>query len=264
MTAEMDTRTRSTPSLGQLDYRTWAADVPPEWVSFGGVQGGLVMGNMAQAAALATGRTVSSISAHLLAPVAPGAVTFVAQVNKAGRSTSSVDVTVNQGGRVQAHAQVLAVADGSSTPAWTPAPPGHVVGQPTDFDVFALPIDFVPFAQFIEVRPTNGVIPGGSGADPVFEAWITRTTDEPLDQLAMAVLLDAMPPSLFAIWDAPRPLPTVEMSMHFSPAPLDSQWLMVRQETTWSSESYCVDDATLHTPDGVLVAQSRQIRKFLP
>lgn len=263
MTADMDTRQRSTPSLEQLDFRTWAADVPPEWVSFGGVQGGLVMGNMAQAAALATGRTVSSIGAHLLAPVAPGPVTFVAQVNKAGRSTSSVDITVNQGGRVQAHAQVLAVDAASGAPAWSPAPPRHLVGQPMDFDAFALPVDFVPFAQFIEVRPTNGAVPGGIGAVPVFEAWIKRTTGEPLDQLGMAVLLDAMPPSLFAIWDAPKSLPTVEMTMHFSPAPFDSPWLIVRQETTWSSESYCIDDATLHTPDGVLVAQSRQVRKFL-
>lgn len=263
MTTQIDLPHNSTPALRSLESQTWTAEVPPEWVSFGGIQGGLVIGKMAESAARATGRAVTTISSHLLAPVVPGVVRFAATVSKAGRSTSSVEVTVDQGGRTLAHAHALTVADGTKAEQLRPDPPEHLVGEPEDFEVFALPTDFVPFAQFIEVRPTNGAIPGGGGPDPVFEAWIRLTTDEPLDQVGIAVLLDAMPPSLFAVWSEPRALPTVEMTMHFTPTPITSRWLIVRQEATWATDTYCVDDAVLHTPDGRLVGQSRQIRKFL-
>jgi acyl-CoA thioesterase len=78
-----------------------------------------------------------------------------------------------------------------------------------------------------------------------------------------AVLLDALAPSLCAVLTAPLAIPTVEFTVHFTPAQPLGEWFLVRQWTTWSTSAFCIDEAELCTPDGRVVGRSRQLRRVL-
>ena len=55
--------------------------------------------------------------------------------------------------------------------------------------------------------------------------------DRPLDAEAATVLTDALPPALFATWTTPRPVPSVELTVHFGTALDDAPgagWALVR------------------------------------
>ena len=81
------------------------------------------------------------------------------------------------------------------------------------------------------------------------------------DAVACA-LMDALLPVLFAATPRPVFVPTIEFTVHFSPLidKVHDGWLLGRNRLEWASEHYCVEDATLTTASGELLAQQRQIR----
>jgi len=97
----------------------------------------------------------------------------------------------------------------------------------------------------------------------VLRAWIRprRPISDPVTRAA--VLLDALPPSLFAIWREPVPIPTIELTMHFAPAAPQTPWSAISQRTVWWNDLYCVDEADLRNEDGTLIAQARQRRRIV-
>jgi len=93
--------------------------------------------------------------------------------------------------------------------------------------------------------------------------WI-RLLDEP-DALTPAeqavILLDALPPGLFAVRTTPVLIPTAEFTVHL--APFDpSPWYRLRHHTTWATDDLCVDETELFTITGELAAQARQLRRI--
>ena len=135
-----------------------------------------------------------------------------------------------------------------------------------DRPVLEIPVDFVPFSQYLDIRPINAARPFGGGTDPTFEVWIRLRPDVLLPPaVRAAVLLDALPPGLFATRTAPVPIPTAEFTAHLAPAAHDpdGDWFHLRQHTTWASVDLCVDDTELRRPTGELVAQGRQLRRIM-
>lgn len=224
-----------------------------DWCSFAGVQGGLLVGELLDAA----GATPRAVTAHLLRPVAPGVpVHLSAAPDRTGR-TGSVRTTLTQGGRTAAVAQVLTAA----TPHG--AGPRVEVGEPADGVPFALPRELVPVADHLEIRALGRSRPLAGGDEPRLTAWV-RVHGAPTPLTALGVLADALPPSLFAVWTAPRPLPTVELTAHLAgPVPEPGAWVRIDQRTSWADEDYCVDDAELHAADGTLLARARQTRRMV-
>lgn len=234
----------------------------PSWRSFSSTQGGLVAGHLLAAAAELTGGAPRAVTAHLLGGVAAGVEAVVtADADRTGR-TGSVRSELRQDGALRAVAQVL-------TSAVPPPPvretyPATAAPGPEDGEPFELPRDYVPVGEHTEIRALDASRPLGGGSEPRLHAWVRVRGDalEPLVQLG--VLLDALPPSLFAVRTVPAAMPTVELSAHLTgPPPATGAWVRVDQRTVWADGEVAVDDVELRALDGSLVARGRQTRRLL-
>jgi acyl-CoA thioesterase len=118
-------------------------------------------------------------------------------------------------------------------------------------------------ATHLDIRPLGEARPFGGGDEPVLMAWLRMRPAPAYRSAVAAVLLDGLVPSLYAVLTAPAVIPTVEFTVHFCPVQPTDEWFFIEQRTTWSTGSFCVDEAELRTTDGILVAQSRQLRRIL-
>ncbi len=253
-------------ALEPLGPSTWVTGYEPSWVAFGGILGGLVVASLARAAEQAAGRRAATVAVHFHSPVTPGSAELQADVIREGRSAASVSVTARQE-KLRASALVLLEGEGDQ------APPGGLPlladPMPASAPEQSAPLERapggveLPFFEHVEIRPTGDSFPLAGGPDAVLRAWIRprRAIDDPVTRAA--VLLDALAPSLFAIWHEPVLIPTIELTMHLAPAGPVSEWSAISQRTVWFNDAYCVNEADLRNDDGSLIAQARQRRKLL-
>ncbi|MDV6273053.1 thioesterase family protein [Rhodococcus erythropolis] len=151
-----------------------------------------------------------------------------------------------------------------------PGPPCPSGADPSTLPPLEIPVDFVPFAQHLDIRPINSARPFAGGDSPEFDVWIRLLSD--LDFTAQeraAVLLDALPPGLFATLTMPMAIPTIEFTAHFVPEHIaalpqpPSQWYRLRHGTVWATDTLCVDESELFDSTGRLAARARQLRRIL-
>ncbi|MEE2034158.1 acyl-CoA thioesterase [Rhodococcus chondri] len=235
------------PSLTRFDH-TWRA--------FDGIHGGLVLASMLRSAAVETGAVPIAATAHFYSPVRPGRVRPI--VRSAGRP-SAVQVSIGDAATALVRLS-RTVGEAEYTPRI------EVDTDPNQLDPLDIPVDFVPFSQHLDIRPINAARPFAGGSDPEFDVWIRlRPALEITGVERAAILLDALPPGLFATRTTPVPIPTVELTTHFAPGAHTSHgpWHRLRHRTVWATSDRCVDEAELFTADGQLAAQARQSRRVL-
>lgn len=231
----------------------------PSWRSFSGLQGGVVVGQLLAAAAI-TGRAPRAVTAHLLRAVVPDVDAVATATADRTGTTGSVRVELRQEDALCAVAQVLTL-DRLPSPV-VEAPPGELP-RVEDGVPFELPRDLVPIADHTEIRALGPSRPLGGGPEPRLHAWV-RIHGEPDPLIRLGALFDALPPSLFAVWRAPVPVPTVELTAHLAAAPPPADaWVRIDQRTTWHDADVAVDDAELRTVEGRLVARVRQTRRLI-
>ena len=234
--------------------------VDPSWRSFSGIQGGAVVGQLLAAAAASSPGRPRAVTAHLLRAVLPDTDAVVTAVPDRTGTTGSVRAELRQNGAVAAVAQVLTLDRPVS-----PAGPRASGSLPTLADgvPFQLPRDLVPIADHTEIRALGPGRPLEGGPDPRLHAWV-RILDEPDPLVRLGVLLDALPPSLFAVWRAPLPVPTVELTAHLlGEPPAEGEWVRIDQRTTWHDADLAIDDAGLWDVEGLPVATVRQTRRLI-
>ncbi|MFI5633672.1 acyl-CoA thioesterase [Streptomyces sp. NPDC051664] len=244
-----------------------AVRITPSWRSWDGAQGGYV-------AALAltamrddlTGRTgehppVRTLGAHFLAPVDERPLRFTATALREGRRTSMSSVTAVQDGATVLTGSAV-FGRGGAGPAYgdltAPAVPGPGACPP-----LTLPRDLAAFAAHLDIRPATDARPLGGGERAELLAWMRFIDRRSLDAERLVVLADALPPALFALWTAPRPVPTAEMTVHFTDA-LDvapaEGWALVRIRTEHAGSGWVIDDSAIWSTAGRLLALARQAR----
>lgn len=232
----------------------------PTWRSFSGIQGGMVVGQLLAAAAAAAGGRPRAVTAHLLRGVLPDTDAVVTAVPDRTGTTGSVRAELRQADALCAVAQVLTL-DRPGSPAVLPPAAGLPVVE--DGEPFRLPRELVPIADHTEIRALGPSRPLGGGPEPRLHAWV-RIHGERDPLVRLGILLDALPPSLFAVWRSPVPVPTVELTAHLvAEPPAADEWVRIDQRTTWQDADLAVDDAELRGTDGRLVAQARQTRRLL-
>ena len=259
---------RADPAIDGLDRigpSTWIASFQPDWIALGGIQGGLVVAVLLEAAVQAQGRRPGAISAHLHAPVAAGRAEVRAEVIRAGRTAASVSVLARQD---KLCASALVLLEGSTDAL--PPTDSPLLGEsmpitaPEETAPLSPPPGIrLPVLEQVEIRPTGDSRPLAGGQQAALRAWIRprRPIANPLTRAA--VLLDGLAPSLFAIWREAVPVPTIELTMHLAPSAPVSTWSAISQRTVWWNETYCVDEAELRNEDGSLIAQVRQRRRIM-
>ena len=226
------------------------------WGGFGGIHGGYVISTMLHAATSASGRPASTVAAHFHAPVLAGPARVSVNLEASGRSATSASVTLSQEA-LRASAKVL-LAEGSASVVYMPTPE---VPGPEGLAPLAMPLAMVPFASHIEIRPV-GPGPCSGAEEPELTAWVRLRVPQRYDAAVGAILLDAIAPSLYAIMDAPVPIPTIELSAHFVPDAPGTAWTLLSERTVWATERLCVDEAHLWSSEGALLAQARQLRRI--
>lgn len=246
---------------------TASAWLDAAWSSWAGPHGGLVAGlALRHAQALVGDRLPRSLHAHFLTVPPLGEVRLAGRLLREGGSSAVAEVGVR--GRDEDEQAVFAtvVAGRGRGPAPSyDAVPAPEVPPVHDCDVLVLPADLVPFSQHFAFHPATPAMPGGGGDLAELVAWVRPHVRVPVDAAVLTVLLDVMPPALYAIRTTPVPVPTVELSASFTGAEVgdDSRWLLCRIATRQAADGWCVDDSEVWSRGGRLLAQARQTRRVL-
>jgi acyl-CoA thioesterase len=251
------------PAIEEADGKL-TVTFPEAARSWSGMHGGVVVGTLLRAAARATGRRPAAVTAHLHRAVDPGSAGIVVTERLSGRTVSSVSVGLDQGERRASASVVLSGADDHEASFWRSARQGlSSLPAPQEIERLGGFEDVTPMAGHLDIRPLGDSRPFGGGDEPVLTAWVRLRPAPDYQPAVAAVLLDALVPSMYAVLSTPTVIPTVEFTVHYSPVHPSEEWFFIQQRTTWSTASLCVDEAELRTPEGTLVAQSRQLRRVL-
>ena len=243
--------------------------VDGSWRGSGGLHGGRVPAWLLEAAATSAAMRPAALTVSFLRPVdASIPVGFDVEAVHRGRTTETTVVRLSQGDRLRAQATVSSGTTGVGPEVWGPAADLSGRADPEALARFLPPPEVVEFAQHVDIRPLTATVPGVEADEPQYEAWVRMVDPEVAETLGpegtAAVLLDAMPPGVFALWRQPRPVPTVELTIHFaSPTSEPAAWHHVAHGTVWASPSACVDETELRSRAGRLVAVARQTRRIV-
>lgn len=255
----------STSLSDALAVRAGRAHLDPTWSSWAGPHGGLVAAlALRQAQRVVGDRLPRSLHAHFLSPAPLGEVRLTARLLREGGASAVAEVGVSGAAADEPAVFATVVAGRARGPApAVEAVPVPVVPGPRDCTPLVLPTALVPFSQHFAFRPATEAVPGGGGALAELVAWVRPLADTPLDAAALTVLLDVMPPALYAVASVPVPVPTVELSASFTGAVAEPGWVLCRIATRQAADGWCVDDSEVWAPDGQLLAQARQTRRVL-
>lgn len=205
-----------------------------------------------------------ALNVHFVAPAAPGPATFEVEVLRAGRSHATLQARLFQGeliavavatfGRRRAAGRELLNMTMPAVPPPEDCPkrltglvPGLTVGLRFD--------DRIPPDGHPEV--------GGAGAGTATAGGWKRLLDRELDDLAVPLFMDAWPPSIWgAIEVADGFAPTIDLTVHWRVTP-QLPWHLAWFTTDELRGGYLVEDGELWAADGTLVAQSRQLARFI-
>lgn len=235
------------------------AEIDRSWWSWAGPQGGFVAGLCLNAAVplLGEGRVPRSLHALFLAPAAEGTLAMDATLVREGGSSAVVAVTAGDALRVHV------VGGRPRGDAVLPAEPAPAVPGPEECDDTPLPVDFVPFSQHFAWRFATGARPFTSGPDAELLAWVRPRREAPIDAAALVLLVDAMPPAVYAVASTPVAVPTVDLTVSFTDTPAATGWVLLRIRTRSAAGGWCLDDSEVWDAEGRLLARGRQTRRVL-
>jgi acyl-CoA thioesterase len=245
----------------------YRADVRSSWWVGRGPNGGYVAALLLRAlmAELAdAARAPRSLTVHFTAPPAEGPLEIAVTVERTGRSLSTVSA------RAEQHGRLVALALAAFSPAWpgfdyddttAPEAPSAAASVPVDP---ARPGAPALLANY-DTRWAFGTPPGTGATGPAHVgAWMRCAAPRVHDALVVSAYADALIPAPFARLGRLAPAPTVDLTVHFASelpgllAPAPEAHCLVTGRADLSREGFFVGDADVWSPDGRLLARSRQ------
>lgn len=211
---------------------------------------------------------------HFLRAPEAGPVELSATLERRGRSLSTVSGRLSQAGRLIAIGLGAystpwegPLLDAPAMPAVEPAdpelrpPPGDDSAGPAgDFPRSDPP----PFTERLSMQHRFGPAPFSRAERGEVGGWLGLRERRPLDAPAIAVLADAWFPAPWPRLAKLAPAPTIDLTVHFrAPLPLADSMLLGRFTSRLVRDGFFDEDGELWTPDGKLVAQSRQLGLLL-
>jgi len=242
-------------------------EVPEHWrVGWGGVNGGYVAAVVTRAleATVADpGRRPRSLTVHYVAGCRPGPAGIAVQVERAGRSVTSLSARVTQQGSTVALALAAFAGDRPGfefqhRPMPEAPPPDEVSSWPWRA---AGP----PFQSNWDSRPCVGGMPFSGAADATTGGWIRPAEPGPLDAGLVAAMADAWMPPVMMLLDRPRgSVPTIDLTIHFRaslpPAgTVPGDFAFAVFESRIGALGYTESDGVIWSPSGRVLAQARQL-----
>ena len=256
-------------ALRPADDGAWEGAIADGWDTPRGPLGGDVMAILVRGLELAVDdgeRTARSVSCHFLRVPEAGPVTVSARVERAGRSLSTVS------GRLEQHGKPIALAVGAWSKPWpSPELNGRTMPEVEPPEEFRrapqeeFPRDNrPPFMERMTMQHRFGDPPFSDSGSGEVGGWLGLLEQRPLDALAICVLADAWYPAPWPRLPEFAPAPTIDLTIHFrTPLPLPDSVVLGRFENRLVRDGFFDEDGELWTPDGTLVAQSRQLGLLL-
>jgi acyl-CoA thioesterase len=243
---------------------TFEGTIDGGWWTPRGPLGGYVMAIVLRGMQHAVGdpeRMPRSTTMHFLRTPQKGAVVVRAEIEREGRSLTSVSARLEQDGRL------MGLALGAFSKPWEGpllnelpmpevAPPDGRRPVQRQLPGASAP----PFLDRLSMQHRFGP-PAFSGADRAeVGGWLGLRERRPVDALAVALLSDAWFPAPWTRLRELAPAPTIDLTIHFrAPLPIEDTMLLARFRTRLVRDGFFEEDGQLWAPDGTLVAQSRQL-----
>lgn len=246
----------------------WEGAIAAGWDTPRGPLGGYVMAILLRGFELAVGdpeRQARSVTMHFMRVPEAGPVTVSAEVEREGRSLSTVTGRIEQGG------ETLGIGIGAYSKPWegpllddAPMPETAPANDPEAPDDSRGTAEPPPFVARLIMRHRFGERPFSSAERGESGGWIGLREERPVDAIAIAVLADAWFPAPWPRLKAFAPAPTIDLTIHFrSPLPALGPLLLGRFNSDYVRDGFFEEDGRLWSPDGTLVAQSRQLGLLL-
>jgi acyl-CoA thioesterase len=242
----------------------YEGEVRGGWWTPRGPLGGYVMALMLNGLMQAVAdpeRQPRSCSMHFLRPPQAGPVTVWTTVERAGRTLTSVSGRLEQDGKLMGLALGAfstpwesPLLDDAPIPAVEP-PDGRETSRRSVPNTAPPPfLDRMVFQRRFGAPLFSGAEHGEVGG------WLGLQEERPIDALTVAILADAWFPAPWPRLQALAPAPTIDLTIHFRvPLPLEDGLLLGRFRSNVVRDGFFDEDGELWTPDGTLVAQSRQL-----
>ena len=267
MTA-FDEATAITPAGGGV----FSAVCDPAWDAPRGPNGGYLAAIVLRAMAARLedpSRPARSITLHYLRPPRGGPLQIDVVVERSGRTLSTLSARVTQDDRlcvvaIAAFAGAFADVEGARFSA--PIPDVLPAAQ---VDVLPAHEAAPPIRHRFVMRHAIGPEPFSGGQEALTGGWISLHEPQPLDAATLAFYADAWLPPVFSRLAVPLAAPTIDLTIHFrdpsaaaSVAPDEPVLGVFRSD--YASDGLTESDGELWSPDGVLLAHSRQLMLLLP
>lgn len=249
MTLDADT------ALEPITPTRWRGELSDRWWVVRGPFGGYVAAILVRALVAAVHdpvRRPRSLTVHFVEAAEAGPVDVCATVERAGRSSTTVSLRLEQDGRPVALALGSCAAWRDGEPVWAEAAPD--VPPPDECERLVRRDPLPEFQERFEIRPAAPLTGEARNL-----AWLRLDPPRPLDHLALTALSDGWMPAAFSKLARPFGAPTVDLTIHFRAPLAGEDWVLADYRTRFSAGGTWEEDGELWAPDGTLLAQSRQL-----
>ena len=121
-----------------------------------------------------------------------------------------------------------------------------------------------PFLNQMDMQHRFGEPPFAGAEHGLTGGWLGLREERPIDAAALAILADAWFPAPWPRLKELAAAPTIDLTIHFrAPLPIDGRLLLGRFDSKLVRDGFFDEDGELWTPDGELVAHSRQLGLLL-
>lgn len=257
-------------AVQSLGAGRWAARCSPDWSAPPGPNGGYLAAIVLRAMTAELGdpsRPPRSLTMHYLRPPVEGDLEVAVEIERSGRSLSTITARLVQDGRDC----ILAIGAFAATfpSALDYATPAPQVAPAAEIEPFAPHPDAPRISQRLEIRGAIGEMPFAGGDDALTGGWLLLRDKPAIDAHVLALICDAWLPAAFVRLDRMAMAPTIDFTIHFrnpdAAAEHDpSEPLLTRFSSTTSVDGFWEEDGAVWTPSGTLLAQSRQLALLRP
>ena len=243
----------------------------PDWSAPNGPNGGYLAATILRAMTERLddpSRAARSLTLHYLRPPQTAEVRIDVVVERSGRNLSTLTARLSQDERLC----VIAVAAFSGAFPPTPvefAAPMPQVPPAREVKPYAAHEGLPPIAHRLVLRGVIGAPPFSGADEALTGGWMSLQDPQPVDAPLLALYADGWLPAAFTALTAPAFAPTVDLTIHFrNPAAAAAvppgEPLLGVFRSRWSADGLIDEDGELWSPDGVLLAQSRQLALLAP